>query len=276
MKTGYDIIIQAGQSNAQGCGIIERKGGTGIYIPRDEVLYYADDFEKTDLLEKCSNGSKFEVCTAKERGDETYAVTNFSLPFAEEYVKAGLLESGRKLLIIRAAVGGTVFRDGHWGKTEDLYLRLLEAVKHALKLDYGQNDHRLVAFLWHQGEAEVAQETTGERVYNDLKYLVDSVRNTFNCPELPFIAGDFVQDWKNASEEMVRLCKVVVDAMRKVCEDLPRAAFVSSEGLLSNRQDPNSPDIGGVKQDNIHFCHDAQNTLGKRYFEKFIGLIKRS
>ena len=113
-------------------------------------------------------------------------------------------------------------------------------------------------------------------MYNDLKYLVDSVRNTFNCPELPFIAGDFVQDWKNASEEMVRLCKVVVDAMRKVCEDLPRAAFVSSEGLLSNRQDPNSPDIGGVKQDNIHFCHDAQNTLGKRYFEKFIGLIKRS
>ena len=44
MKTGYDIIIQAGQSNAQGCGIEPRKNA---YVPRDDVLYYADDFEKT-------------------------------------------------------------------------------------------------------------------------------------------------------------------------------------------------------------------------------------
>ena len=100
--------------------------------------------------------------------------------------------------------------------------------------------------------------------------------SAFGIPEAPFIAGDFVQDWKNASDEMKELSEIVTGAIRNVCEDLPFAAFVSSEGLLSNRQDPTSPDTGGVKQDNIHFCHDAQNTLGKRYFEKFIGLIKRS
>ena len=275
MKTGYDIIIQAGQSNAQGCGITTRSGGDRIYTPRDEVLYYADDFEKTDLIDKCSDGSKFEVCIAKERGDEVYAVNNFSLPFAEEYLKAGLLKRERKLLIIRAAVGGTGFRDGHWGKADDLYLRMLETIKNALKLDYGENDHRIVAFLWHQGEAEVARETTAERVYNDLKYLVESVRDIFGIHKAPFIAGDFVQDWKNASDEMKELSELVAGAIRNVCEDLPFAAFVSSEGLLSNRQDPTSPDTGGVKQDNIHFCHAAQNALGIRYFEKFAELIQK-
>lgn len=271
MKTGYDIIIQAGQSNAQGCGIEPRKNA---YVPRDDVLYYADDFEKTDLLEKCSDGSKFEVYPAKERGDEKYAVNNFSLYFAEEYLKAGLLKKGRKLLIIRAAVGGTGFRDGHWGKNDDLYLRMMKVIRCALNLDYGDNDHRLIALLWHQGEAEVAPETTTEQVCERLGYLVKSVRDTFGCPDLPFIAADFVQDWKNASDEMVKLCEVVVKGIRTVCRDLQPAAFVSSEGLLSNRQNPDSPDIGGVKQDNIHFSYKSQKILGKRYFEKFAELIK--
>ena len=31
---------------------------------------------------------------------------DFSLTFAEEYEKAGLLQAGRKLLIVRAAIGG--------------------------------------------------------------------------------------------------------------------------------------------------------------------------
>ena len=273
MKTGYDIIIQAGQSNAQGCGVKLRDGSE--YKPREDVLYYADEFEKTDLMEKCSDGTGFEVSIAKDRGDATYAVNNFSLSFAEEYLKAGLLKGGRKLLIIRAAVGGTGFRDKRWGMKDDLYLRMIKTVKNAMKLDYGDNEHRLVALLWHQGEAEVAEEMTYETDYNNLKGLVEGARREFDCPNLPFIAGDFVQDWKTASEEMERLCEVEVSAMRDVCRDLQPAAFVSSDGLISNRQNPDAPELGTLRQDNIHFCHHALDELGKRYFEKFIEITKQ-
>ena len=273
MKTGYDIILQAGQSNAQGCGA---GGMENPFVPNENILYYIDDFERTDLIEKCSDGTGFEVAIAKERGTERFTVNNFSLAFAEEYLKAGLLKEGRKLLIIRAAVGGTGFRDHHWGKTDDLYLRMLEATKNALQLNYGDNDHRMVAFLWHQGEAEVAHETTTQWHYENLKYLIESVREKFACPNLPFLAADFVPEWKNASEEQAALCEVVVKAMRDVCNDLQPAAFVSSDGLLSNRQTTwrALDDNDNVKNDNIHFCRDACAQLGRRYFEKYINLIK--
>ena len=45
------------------------------------------------------------------------------------------------------------------------------------------------------------------------------------------------------------------------------AAFVETDGLLSNAQK-----FGGT--DNIHFCRDALNLLGRRYFAAFASLVK--
>jgi len=269
MKTGYDIIIQAGQSNAQGCGVGDMQNA---YVENDDVLYYVDDFEYTDNQEKCNDGTGFWVAPAKERGNGEIKVNNFALSFAEEYVKNGLLEKGRKLLIIRAAVGGTGFRDKRWGRDDDLFKRLLKVIECSKKLTYGENDHRFVAFLWHQGEAEVVEGATYENHYNNLKYLVECVRNTAGSPNLPFIAGDFVPEWKNGSEQMQRLTKIIVDAMIGVCNDLQPAGFAFSDGLLSNRQNPSCPQ--GSLEDNIHFCREACAELGKRYFAKFIELVK--
>lgn len=49
---------------------------------------------------------------AKERNNGIEAVGDFSLSFAKKYVESGMLKEGRKLLIVRTAVGGTGFKRG--------------------------------------------------------------------------------------------------------------------------------------------------------------------
>ena len=74
--------------------------------------------------------------------------------------------------------------------------------------------------------------------YRHLSGLPASVRATFDVPDLPFIAGDFVQDWKSANADS---CAPVVEAIRAVCRDCGRGGFAESEGLLSNRQELDYP-----------------------------------
>ena len=45
------------------------------------------------------------------------------------------MEPGRKILILRTAVGGTGFRDHRWGMTDDLYLQMMEMIRTALSLN---------------------------------------------------------------------------------------------------------------------------------------------
>lgn len=234
----YDIIIQAGQSNAEGCG---RGGVSREYAENGNVLYFTGDFA---------------ISTAREQQDGDEKVNNFSLSFAEEYINAGRLEKDRKLLILRTAVGGTGFVDKRWGMTDDLYLRMMQMIKQSLAL---HPENRLVTFLWHQGENDAHKEALQPH-YNNLKSLIESVRTGFGYPKLPFIAGDFVNEWKTAH---IEICEPVIAAIKKVCHDINYAAFVEAADLKSNNQDHG----GG---DDIHFCREALNILGERYFEAFV------
>ena len=85
--TNYDIIIQAGQSNAEGCGY---GPVTKEFVPSPNVFYL--NSEKTvdviDGLLKIEYADvPFEIVPAEERiiNDITYG--DFSLTFAEEYEK---------------------------------------------------------------------------------------------------------------------------------------------------------------------------------------------
>ena len=241
-KEQYDIIIQAGQSNSQGCGF------GAIEKP----------FEVNDRIWQMNQD--FTISPAQEVVWGNNAICQFALPFAARYVAEGRLAEGRKLLVIRAAVGGTGFLDKHWGMTDDLYLQMMEMTKTVLCLNAG---NRLVAFLWHQGETDASLKATCEGHYNRLMTLVKSVTSTFDCEKLPFIAGDFVQHWKGLN---LAICEPVIEAMRGVCRDLPKGAFVETDGLLSNDQTS-----GG--EDTIHFSRQALMELGDRYFEKYALLV---
>ncbi len=237
-KEKFDIIIQAGQSNSDGTGFGD---ASAPYIPKDTVWYLNADMT---------------ISIAEERVNGNLIQSNYSLAFADEYINSGLLKDGRKLLILRTSIGGTGFLDKRWGLSDDLYLHMIEMTQTALDLN---PENRLVAFLWHQGETDALLNASYETHYGNLSTLIKTVREKFNCPDLPFVAGDFVQQW---IEQNSAICKPVISAMRDVCRDLNNAEFVETDGLLSNSQK-----LGW--DDTIHFCRDSLYELGRRYFYAF-------
>ncbi len=241
----FDIFIQAGQSNCEGYGF----GDTDEpYEANEQVWYLNGDFTMSCAAEKAAgNGIQ----------------STYGLSFAREYVRQGLLKEGRKLLILRTAVGGTGFLDNRWNMTDDLYLRMMEMIRTALSLN---SENRLAGLLWHQGETDALLNAGYEEHYNRLMGLLRSVREEFHVPDLPFIAGDFVQQWKMDNEA---ICRPVVQAIRDVCRDCGYGAFVETDGLKSNMQEGAWNFLCGEDgdKDTIHFSRKSCYILGKRYFE---------
>lgn len=241
-KERFDVVIQAGQSNAEGYGFgpVEKP-----YQPTDRVWYLNADFTVSIAAEKVT-------------GNEIQS--NFSLSFAERYVKEGLLAEGRKLLIIRSAVGGTGFCTHEWGPEDPLYLRMIDLTKTAMELN---PENRLVGLLWHQGENEADRGVDFDTHCGYLSTFVRLAREAFGAPDLPFVAGDFVEGWRADHPAS----KQVSDAMRAVCRDAGHAAFVETDGLLSNLDELHRNPLGW--EDPIHFSRKAIYALGERYFDAF-------
>ena len=244
----FDIIIQAGQSNSEGYGFGDVEAP---YEPNEQVWYMNNDFTISRAAESVT-------------GNEIQST--FVLSFAREYLNKGLLEEGRKLLILRCAVGGTGFLDNRWKMTDDLYLRMMEMTGTALELN---KENRLVALLWHQGETDALLNASYEVHYNHLKGLLDSVRAEFDAEKIPFVAGDFVQQWKGQN---IEVSTPVVKAIHDVCVDYAYGAFVETDGLLSNLQELHRNPLGW--EDPIHFSRKAVYELGERYFAAYTDIVQ--
>ena len=244
----FDILIQAGQSNASGNGF----GPTDVPYVSDGRIWYLNRNNTISLAAEYARGNSVQ--------------SNFALSFSKKYIEAGCLDEGRKILILRAALGGTGFLNNRWGLTDDLYLHMMEMIRTALSLN---PENRLVALLWHQGEADALQQASFDVHYKHLNDLLQSVRSTFAVPTLPFVAGDFVQQWK---EEKAEICAPVIDAIRAVCRDCGFGAFVETDGLTSNAQEHNETPTG-EKEDRVHFSRRAIYELGCRYFEKYTEIV---
>lgn len=251
----FDIIIQAGQSNAEGIG----KGDVAkAFQPSARIYSLSADkvgMSLPDGMKVVDADEPFHLQRMEERLEEGENLADFSLSFSALYEK-NCLKADRTVLVIRAAVGGTGFQKGHWAQDGILYLKMLEMIDYALSLN---PENRLVAFLWHQGEHDAFEHNEPERFEQQLKSMIRTVRECYNAPNLPFIAGDFVGEWKNKN---LSDCIPIVEKIKKVTEEIGNGAFVETSDLLSNNQA-----IGNG--DDIHFCRAAQYTLGERYFQAF-------
>ena len=254
----YDIIIEGGQSNAEGSG----KGLVtkyNEYVPRPEVMYLhvVKEITIADGVRVAYPDKDFYFDVAAEREHEGQKVGDLALTFAEDYINAGLLEEGRKLLIIRGAIGGTSFNLKQWGVDGSVYSKMIEMTDYAVNLN---PENKVVAFLWHQGEGDT-NHTPAEIYHQKMEGVLHDVRARYG--EVPFIAGDFVPEWiPTRLENCLGLAKVY----RKIASDNEKAAFVESDGLLSNNQVLNNGD-------NIHFCREALYEFGHRYFEAYSKMI---
>ena len=254
----FDIIIQGGQSNAEGYGLGEV---TKEYIPSDKVLFL--EVEKNVSIVEGKGvvieypKKSFIIELAKERKSGENVLGDFSLTFARSYVKNGLLAEDRKLLIIRSAIGGTGFQRAHWGVKDPLFLKMMEMTEYALSLN---PENRVVGFLWHQGEHDAVERNTAENYQKQLADMLSAVREKFG--NLPFVAGDFVNEWKS---EHLDICEPIVNAIKNVVKTSGNAAFVETSDLPSNNQKTGNGDP-------LHFSREALHILGEKYFEKFQSL----
>ena len=243
-KEKLDIIIQAGQSNAEGCG----KGDVpNPYVPVLDILHLENDYS---------------ITPARERIEVNHVCAHFGLTFAKKYIEDGRLEEGRKILIIRSAVGGTGFSDHRWGMKDDLYLKMMDMSRTALELNPA---NRIVAFLWHQGETDAINHMGEEEYHENLTRLFNSVRAEFG-KDIPIVCGDFVQEWEIQDAE---ICAPIISAQRKIVTEINDAAFVETDGLESNRA------VAKIEEDNIHFCRRDQYILGERYYKAYTEILNR-
>ena len=256
----YDIIIQAGQSNAQGSGFgpVDNE-----YVSDERILHLTAEKEvvlNNPYITITYKDEPFQIAPANYRESSNGPVGDFSLSFAKRYVDDGMLKDGRKLLIIRAAVGSTAFVRGNWGRSAQLNLKMHEMIKHALSLS---EESRLVAFLWHQGESDAARGNIPEVYRMQIEDMVNQVRETYKVENLPFVAGDFVHSWKNTKLDV---CVPIIEKLKEACNNLGNAAFVETDGLLSNHEKTGNKDI-------LHFCRQSLAELGERYYEAYRSII---
>ena len=255
----FDIIILGGQSNAEGGGIgpVQEE-----YVPDEKICHLEE--EKTvevtpDGMRVTYMDKPFVLKVADERigkegNEKGLTIGDFSLTFAKRYVEAGLLKEDRKILIIRAAVGGTGFQKGNWGLKAQVYLKLLEMTDYALSLN---PENKVVAFLWHQGEHDAFEKNPPENYKKQLFDVASEIRSKYG--NMPFVAGDFVNEWKSKN---IEICEPIINSIKGVVADLGNSAFVETSDLLSNNQTMNNGD-------DIHFSRESLHILGERYFETF-------
>ena len=269
----FDIIVVAGQSNAEGNGVKKDDKeivSDNVYQVSDKNYIGTKVLDDGKVIIDMVYPTEIVFEKAHERVDATgKKFADFAETFAQSYIDGGRLEKGRKVLIIKAAVGGTGFTRKDWGVGSILFERL------NLMVDYGLNlnkDNRIVALLWHQGEhdsfenADLGADERYKFYRENFKKQTLAFREKYG-DDIPVIAGEMVNSWAELPENKPK-CDAVEKATRDVCREIGRAAVAESAGLFSN-------DEAYHNGDNIHFCSDSVYELGRRYYSLFEKIIKK-
>lgn len=246
--SGYDIIVVAGQSNAAGWGV----GPDSLQPSRNDPKIFQWNWEPGANILAAQHPLKTPAQTNPKK------IHGFALPFAREYSQMNFgPSSSRAALIVNGAVGGSSIAE--WDPQKALYQQLIQAVRAGLK--YGDLDNKVIAILWHQGEADIKQALTTpqpERYLKNygiqLKTLVAAFRRDLAQEEkLPFIAGEMSRRWREPGP----LRQDFVKNLQRVIMATENAGLATSENLRGNTKDQ------------IHFDGKSLETLGRRYFDIF-------
>ncbi len=261
----FDVVILAGQSNAVGFGAGETDDP---FTPSEDMLeikdpypiaYFTNEEGKNILDMPFPPELDFSLLTdrfAYGRWNACLANT-----FCESYKKSGHLKKGRKLLVIKTAVGGTGFIKKQWTDGGVCDEKMYHMINEAFKLS---KNMRIVAFLWHQGEAdafdlpELSAEERHRRYLTNFGEFVERIRERLGW-DFPIICGEFSRPW---IENNKTACEAVLSAMRKVIERDGFGDVVSSEGLTQNASALGTTDI-------LHFSRDGLNKFGRRYYAAY-------
>ena len=232
------LFLLAGQSNMAGRGEVE-----------------ARDKEPIPQVLALDAAGKWVRARDPIHWDKPSAGVGLARSFAIEYLKR---HPGVTVGFIPAACGGSpisswapgqYFDQTHSHPYDDALARTRRA------LEFGT----LRGILWHQGESDSTPELA-PHYEAALTTLIGRLRGELGAQRVPVVIGQLGQfaavPWNDPT-------RAGDSAHRQVAASLPRAAFVSSDGLTSN-------------PDNIHFNAASLREFGKRYAAAFFGLEKKA
>lgn len=259
----YDIIVLAGQSNAEGQGQGEV---TEEYVPDARIHFMNDNcgfhFVTTDGVSVLHYNWPCEskITVADERIEKDKKMGCFALQFAQKYAAEYLAED-RKVLIVNANFGGTGFHRPEWGVGNIMHERMVAMTNEAL----GYNpENKVVAVLWAQGEHDAFEDADwdAERRYLTHKENLTATFADFyartGCQDAPIIACGFTDTYcQSVPEASEAVLKAIVECVAEV-----NGGFVDTKGLTSNAQVLGNDDI-------YHYSREALHILGGKLFDKY-------
>ena len=135
-KEKFDIIIIAGQSNAESSGV--GPSYNEDWVEDDDILMLKGGFNAKVAKKAYGNeyldievSNEYYIEKAKDRNDNGVIRGVFGNYFAKFY-KENDLAKDRKILLVHTAIGGTGFAKWHWGLKDVLYKRMLSMTEEAL------------------------------------------------------------------------------------------------------------------------------------------------
>ena len=143
-----------------------------------------------------------------------------------------------------------------------VFFNEINPLRDSITFDYAMSlnpENQIKGVLWHQGEHDAFEGNTGENYHFQFTMLINSLRERYNIPNLPFICGSFVSDWRKKNEE---ICAPILAALQRAAQEM-QGEYVDASDLLSNNEKNGDGD-------DIHFCRESLHILGRRYFQSYI------
>lgn len=229
VDSSFFIYLVMGQSNMAGRGKVE-----GKYARMKHRRVFMMD--KNQEWVKARHPVHFD----KPRIVGVGPALTFGIQMAKAHKK-------KKIGLVPCAVGGTSIQ--HWkpGAYDDRtdthpWDDAVVLVKEVMK------DGVIKGVIWHQGESDSAPEKAAHYL-DDLKDLIQRIRDLVDDPDLPFVAGQLGR-YKDQYQNV-----------NKVLEKLPEEVFftavASSDGLTP-------------KEDGVHFDARSADLLGRRMAEQMM------
>lgn len=229
---GFDVILCVGQSNMVGVG-----------DPLDVVNFDPSDSRVWQYAGSGSYQGQVIVAVDPLWHEAQGVGVGHAMAFARKYVRT--VPANRRVLLVPSAHSNTGFNNindpsgcwlhDHGGTAKDLTKYAVAQANAALALDPG---NRLVAILWHQGEADAGILTTTQ-YQADLDGLIAYLRaNITGAANVPFVLGQMLPEGIIATPARAGINTVHVGAQSRLTRTGfwygPTGYVKTSDGLTTH------------------------------------------
>lgn len=176
------------------------------------------------------------------------------------------------VIVVKSAAGGQpIYRwDKQWinpngqipEKRGDLYQVLMNKVNKSIE----NKSIKTVTFVWMQGERDAKQKWS--KVYkSSFKSVVEQLKTDLNLNSINVVIGR-LSDFDLANKKYKHWTKIR-NIQQQLAQELPNASWVNTDDLNDGYGKNGQP----IKDD-LHMSQAGYQTLGERFAQKSIALIK--